>query len=188
MNNTLIERYENLKAMVKDRRPEFDKLCAFAENQTEYLTAPASSRFHLCKESGLLAHSLNVAEIMLKMKSTLAPEISDDSCIVTALFHDLGKAGMPNSPLYIKNISKKNKEPSVPYSVNNDMTYLSVPVRSLYLIMQHFPLTPDESQAVMYHDGQYVDDNKSVATKECPLLFLLQYADTWSTFVLEKGL
>ena len=68
------------------------------------------------------------------------------------------------------------------------MTYLSVPVRSLYAIIQHFPLTPDEVQAVMYHDGQYVDDNKSVATKECPLLFLLQYADTWSTFVLEKGL
>ena len=110
MNNTLIERYENLKTMVKDRRPEFDKLCDFAENETEYLTAPASSRFHLCKESGLLEHSLNVAETMLKMKSTLAPEISDDSCIVTALFHDLGKAGMPNSPLYIKNISKKNKE------------------------------------------------------------------------------
>ena len=94
--------------MVKDRHPEFNELCAFAENETEYLTAPASSRFHLCKESGLLEHSLNVAETMLKMKNTLAPEISDDSCIVTALFHDLGKAGMPNSPLYIKNISKKN--------------------------------------------------------------------------------
>lgn len=69
----------------------------------------------------------------------------------------------------------------------NDMTYMSVPLRSLFFILPIFPLTPEETQAIMYHDGQYVDDDKSVATKECPLLFLLQYADTWSTFVLEKG-
>lgn len=53
----------------------------------------------------------------------------------------------------------------------NDMTYMSVPLRSLYFILPIFPLTPEETQAIMYHDGQYVDDNKSVATKECPLLF-----------------
>jgi len=37
---------------------------------------------------------------MLKQKNTLAPEISDESCVVTALFHDLGKVGMPGNPLY----------------------------------------------------------------------------------------
>lgn len=183
---SLLERYENLKALVKGRKTEFENLCEFAEKQTEYLTAPASSRFHLCKEGGLLEHSLNVAETMLKMKNTLAPEISDESCVVTALFHDLGKVGMPDNPMYLKNIVKNGKEPSIPYRCNNNMTYMSVPLRSLYFILPIFPLTPEETQAIMYHDGQYVDDNKSVATKECPLLFLLQYADTWSTFVLEK--
>ena len=184
---TLTERYEYLKSLVKERRAEFDALCKFAEEKTEYLTAPASTRFHLCKDGGLLEHSVNVCETMLKMKNTLAPEISDESCVVTAIFHDLGKVGMPDSPMYIKNSGKNGKEPSIPYSVNTDMTYMSIPLRSLYFILPRFPLTAEETQAIMYHDGQYVDDNKSVATKECPLLFLLQYADTWSTFVLEKG-
>lgn len=121
------------------------------------------------------------------MKNTLAPEISDESCVVTALFHDLGKVGMPGNPLYLKNKGKGDKEASVPYSVNKDMTYMSVPLRSLYMILPRFPLTEEETQAVMYHDGQYVEDNRSVATRECPLLFLLQYADTWSAFVVEKG-
>ena len=183
---TLLERYSYLKSLVTERKTEFEKLCEFAETQTEYLTAPASSRFHLCNEGGLLEHSLNVAETMLKMKNTLCPEISDESCIVTALFHDLGKVGMPDNPMYVKNIGKNGKEPSIPYSCNNNMTYMSVPLRSLYFILPLFPLTPEETQAIMYHDGQYVDDNKSVETKECPLLFLLQYADTWSTFVIEK--
>lgn len=186
--NNLSERYEHLKSLVTERRSEFDKLCSFAEKETEYLTAPASTRFHLCKESGLLEHSVNVCETMLKIKNTLAPEISDESCVVTALFHDLGKVGMPDNPMYIKNVGKGGKEASVPYSFNNQITYLSIPLRSLYFILPLFPLTPDETQAIMYHDGQYVDDNKSVATKECPLLFLLQYADSWSCFVTEKNM
>ena len=124
---------------------------------------------------------------MLKIKNTLAPEISDESCVVTALFHDLGKVGTPGNPLYLKNQGKGDKEASVPYSVNKDMTYMSVPLRSLYMILPRFPLTEEETQAIMYHDGQYVEDNRSVATRECPLLFLLQYADTWSAFVVEKG-
>ena len=185
---TLFERYESLKALVTERKAEFENLCEFVEKQTEYITAPASSRFHLCKESGLLEHSLNVAETMLKLKNTLAPEISDESCVVTALFHDLGKVGMPDNPMYVKNIGKNGKAPSIPYSCNNNMTYMSIPLRSLYFILPLFPLTPEETQAIMYHDGQYVDDNKSVATKECPLLFLLQYADSWSTFVIEKNI
>lgn len=53
---TLTERYEYLKSLVKERRTEFEALCKFAEEETEYLTAPASSRFHLCRESGLPEH------------------------------------------------------------------------------------------------------------------------------------
>ena len=42
-------------------------------------------------------------------------------------------------------------------------------------------------QAIVYHDGQYVDDNRSCATHEEPLTLLLQYADSWSGFVIEEG-
>jgi len=42
---------------------------------------------------------------------------------------------------------------------------LSVPIRSLYLILPYLPLTEEEVQAIAYHDGQYVDDNKSSAIK-----------------------
>lgn len=50
------------------------------------------------------------------------------------------------------------------------------------------PLSEIEVQAIIYHDGQYVDDNKSVATREEPLTLLLQYADNWSGFVIEDKL
>lgn len=187
----VIERYNALKARVVKRREEFFRLTDFMENQTDYMNSPASTRFHLCRKQGLLEHSVNVCENMLRLRSALAPEIDEESCIITALIHDLGKAGMPGKPQYIPNEPTARQKqygfgPSVPYHMNDKLVYLSVPLRSLYLALPLITLSEDEVQAVMYHDGQYVDDNKSVATKETPLLLLLQYADTWSTFVTEK--
>ena len=189
---TVFERYEALKNKVVNRKAEFSRLMDFVEKETAYLTSPASTRYHLCKEQGLLEHSVNVAENMLKVRAALAPEIDEDSCIITALIHDLGKAGMPGQPMYIPNEPTPRQKqygygPSIPYSINNSLVYMSVPLRSLYLAMPYIHLSESETQAIMYHDGQYVDDNKSVATKETPLLLLLQYADTWSTFVTEKN-
>lgn len=188
---TVTERYEALKSRVINRKDEFLQLMDFVENQTDYLKSPASTRFHLCTKQGLLEHSVNVAENMLKIREAIAPDIDVESCIITALIHDLGKAGMPGNPQYIANEpTAKQKQygygPSVPYRMNDSLVYLSVPLRSLYLALPYITLSESEVQAIMYHDGQYVDDNKSVATKETPLLLLLQYADTWSTFVTEK--
>ncbi len=186
----LIKRYNNLKDRVIERKTEFKDLCDFIENKTEWLTAPASTRFHLSKKHGLLEHACNVAETMLKIKGVLSPEISDESCVIVALLHDLGKAGMPGNPQYIVNEPSDRQKRAgypawAPYRFNNDLTYLSVRVRSLYLALPYLPLSEDEAQAIAYHDGQYVDDNRSVAKHETPLTLLLQYSDNWCGFVLE---
>lgn len=115
----------------------------------------------------------------------------DESCVVVALLHDLGKAGMPGNPQYLPNESTPRQKAygypaSTPYRFNKDLIYLSVPIRSLYLALSRFPLTEEEVQTIAYHDGQYVEDNHSVAGNEEPLTLLLQYADSWSGFVLEK--
>lgn len=189
--NNLLERYNNIKSLVTTRKSEFTSLMSFLENDTAWLNAPASTKFHLCKEGGLLEHSCNVAENLLKIKATLAPQISDESCVIVALLHDSGKVGMPDNPQYIENEpTEKQKKygypASTPYRFNTSLTYLSVPIRSLYLCLPYLKLTEEETQAIVYHDGQYVEDNKSVAAREAPLTLLLQYADSWSGFVVEK--
>ena len=183
MKRNVLERYKYLKSVVQERKDQFDRLISFIEKETTWLTAPASTRFHLCKEGGLLEHSVNVAETMLKIKAVIAPEITDESCVIVALLHDLGKVGMPGNAQYIINEpSEKQKmygyKPNYPYSFNSKLTYLSVPVRSLYLALQYISLTEEEVQAIVYHDGQYVEDNRSCATHEKPLTLLLQYSDS----------
>jgi hypothetical protein len=98
---------------------------------------------------------------------------------------------MPGNPQYLVNEPTERQKQfgypaSTPYRFNSDLTYLSVPVRSIYLALQHIMLTEEEVQAIVYHDGQYVEDNRSSAMHEEPLTLLLQYADSWSGFVIEK--
>ena len=191
MENTVVKRYDGLKALVVNRKIQFEALMAFMEDETTWLTSPASTKYHLCTEGGLLEHSVNVAECMLKIRAVLAPEISEESCVIVSFIHDFGKVGMPGNPQYLINKTTENQhksghKPDAPYRFNKDLTYLSVPVRSLYLSSKHIELTEQEVQAIVYHDGQYVDDNRSVATHEEPLTLLLQYADSWSGFVVEN--
>ncbi len=186
-----LQTYEEMKNRVVERRAQLDRLLAYMENNTNWLTAPASTRYHLCVEHGLLIHSMNVCRNILKLREALYPEVSEESCVIVAMLHDLGKVGMPGNPQYIpaeptERQKKYGYGPTFPYAFNNDLTYLSVPVRSIYLSLPFIKLSQEEVQAIVYHDGQYVEDNRSVATKEEPLTLLLQYADSWAGFVTEK--
>ncbi|MGC8804428.1 MAG: HD domain-containing protein, partial [Candidatus Ratteibacteria bacterium] len=136
-------------------------------------TSPASTKYHLGAEHGLLIHSVNVTNTMLILKNALFKKIADESCIIVGLFHDVGKIGMPHAPRYIK----KNSN----YIYNENQVEMSVAARSLYLVSKFIPLTDEEAQAILYHDGQYIMENRSVAHRECALTLLVTFADTWTT-------
>ena len=182
----LMQRYTAIKEKPTVRKQDFDAFVEMLETKTSWLTSPASTRFHLSKEEGLLKHSVGVAETLLKLRDILAPEISDESCVIVGLFHDVGKVGMPGKPYYIPNPDKEQvKNRGIHYIVNRDLVHLDLATRSLYLVAGHIELTEDEIQAIRYHDGQYVSENRSVAHKETKLTRLLQYADNWTGCVLE---
>ncbi len=124
-----MEGYEYCKSLVIDRKDSFNNLMIFLETETEWLTTPASTRFYLSQEHGLLEHSCNVAKTMLNMNNVIAPSIADESCVIVALLHHMGKVGMPGNPQYLKSDGK------YPYNFNKDLVYLSVPIRSIYLAL-----------------------------------------------------
>ena len=99
----LKQRYNGLKAKVVERKNDFETFIEMLETKTSWLTAPASTRFHLNRPSGLLEHSVGVAENLIKFRDFLAPPINDETCVIVGLFHDVGKVGMPGQPLYIEN-------------------------------------------------------------------------------------
>lgn len=182
------ERYEILKTKIIKRRQEFDAFIDILEKETSWLTSPASTRFHLNKEGGLLEHSVGVAETLLKLRETLALQLSEESCVIVGLFHDVGKIGMPGKPRYLKNDNEwETKNRDMTYKVNPKEVYMNLAARSLYLIAKYIPLSDSEAQAILYHDGQYVEANKEVAHRETPLTLLVHFADCWTAHIYEEG-
>ena len=184
----MLDRYEKLKQKVMKRKDSFDRFLAFLESETTWLTSPASTRYHLAEEQGLLKHSVGVAETLLRFRETLAPTITEESCVIVGLLHDVGKLGMPGKPLYLPNDNEwlvKNR--GIRYKINPDVVAMGLAVRSLYLVTQYIPLSDAEAQAIAYHDGQYIDDNKIIAHKEEPLTLLVHWADYWTAHIYEEG-
>jgi hypothetical protein len=119
-----------------------------------------------------------VTETVLKLKNLMRPEITDESCVICGLFHDLGKVGEPGKPLYLWD--------GKAHRVNAALTYIDTPTRSLHLLAGKVDLNVDEVQAIRAHDGLYVPDNASYAQKEQPMTLLLHWADMWCCKIVEK--
>jgi hypothetical protein len=93
---------------------------------------------------------------------------------------------MPGRPQYLPNDNQWEREKrGMNYVINDELVYMGVAVRSLYLVSKYIPLADSEAQAIVYHDGQYIEDNASVGLREEPLLLLLHWADYWTMHIIE---
>ena len=178
-----------------DRRGKL-QLLNYLDNNG-YFTAPASSAQskHGALEGGLLLHSLNVADILLKLRDTLAPQISRESCIIVGLTHDIGKIAYYGKDLYVPNIiqSKKKDEGMVqssakPFEHNKDRLEIAHEYISLHIASKFIPLLEEEVQAILFHNGQYVPNGRDIKNREHPLTLLLHWADYWEAFVVSKDI
>lgn len=177
--------YQELVSLI-DKRKGVMELEVYLACETCWADAPASTRYHMNVPGGLVTHSVNVANTLLALRPVLAPGISPESCVLVGLYHDAGKVGAPNAPYYLPQTSQWHRDKlGQNYIVNDALTHIDIATRSLMIVSRFVDLTDEEAQAIRYHDGQYVDDNKSVAHRELPLTRLIQFADSWSAGVLE---
>ncbi len=160
--------YEQLKAAVVKRKTEFDHFIDFLENRTSWLTAPADIKGELACEKGLLIRSVAVTKQLLRIKDTIMPQLDEESAIIIGLFHEVGKVGIEGKPLFIQEEGSSlssassalglsfssrlstSSASSTSYSINNKLVYMSVGVRSLFLVSQYMLLSDDEAQAISY--------------------------------------
>lgn len=148
--------------------------------RSDFYTAPASSRFHLCCEGGLLQHSLHVYDEMKRLL-TVYPEIkvSEETILIASLFHDLCKVG-----LYAPKINKE----IVTYARKEELHYGGHGSKSVYLIQKFMKLTDEEAVAINCHMS-YWDGDKSVgeAFTQFPFAWLLHVADESATYLRESN-
>jgi hypothetical protein len=185
-------RYEALKQKVAVRQAEFRKFIGFLEGETSWLTSPASTRYHMNVEGGLLMHSVGVAETALRLRYLLAPDLGEESVVITALFHDVGKVGHPGKPCYLPNDNLwEVRNRGRTYKVNPEIIAMNSAVRGLCLVSRFIPLSEEEAQAIVAHNSLYPMmggvANLEYHQGECRLLMIIQFADKWSAAVEEEG-
>jgi hypothetical protein len=162
------------------------ELLDFLENKTDFFTAPASSKFHLACEGGLVEHSVNVAEQMLKYSDE-----KNESLVICGLLHDLCKfnyykVGTRN----VKNDTTGLWEKQPFYQVNEKFPF-GHGEKSVFLIERFMRLEPSEAMAIRWHMGGFDDSVRggsfsvSRAFERYPLAVKLHIADLTATFLVE---
>ena len=162
----------------------------------DFLTAPASTRFHLSCEGGLLRHSLNVYHCLKdylsreKVKNEFGLSYSDESIAITALLHDLCKTNLYKQGF--RNVKDDNgvwqKVPT--YEINDTLPY-GHGEKSVYIISGYMKLTREEAFAIRYHmgfsyGGEEEKRNVGKAFEMFPLAAALSFADMEATFFIES--
>ena len=126
--------------------------------KTDFWTAPASTRFHGCYPGGLLEHSLNVYDQLIKLigmyyeEEEVTPELLESAAVV-ALFHDLCKVNFYEP--FMKNVKNDDTgrwEQVQSYKINEKVP-LGHSQKSVIILQQFMKLKLDEIYAVHAHMG-----------------------------------
>lgn len=185
MNNQMKKQYIDL--LLATKRKGIDNLIEWLET-TDFFIAPASTKYHLSKEGGLLEHSLNVYDELLKEVVVNGLNLDNSSLVIVSLLHDLCKANYYS--VSERNVKNDNKWIKEPYYTVNDQFPIGHGEKSVIIIQKYIELTNEEIVAIRWHMGGYESkENYSYLSKvfsEYPLALMLHIADLKSTYLKEK--
>ena len=196
----LISRFE--AEMGKINRPGIDKLMSYIQS-SDFYTAPASTKFHLSCEGGLLQHSLNVLDALrgllvfntitglyeYQVAGKVAAEIPAESVTIAALLHDICKTHFYTTAMRNVKNEKTNRWEKQPYYTIDDKMPLGHGPKSAMIVKQYIELTTPEMYAIWWHmgfNGNYENDTAAGASYEkYPLALALYTADMMASRLME---
>lgn len=155
---------------------------------TDFFTAPASTRYHGCFEGGLALHSLNVYSQLKKLCKWYECDASEESIAIVALFHDLCKIGCYKTQMRWRKDKNDKWEQYATYTFDEDFAYGGHGSKSVFLVQSFTTLTPEEASAINCHMGQWDATTYSNPTEvycRNKLAWLLHVADEAADFLME---
>lgn len=184
---------------MSDNKTKFLELCSVIKregvedligwlNNSDFFTAPASTRFHGSYAGGLCEHSINVYNEMKRLLNVY-PEInvSDETVAITTLFHDLCKVNNYS----VEKRNRKNEqgqwESYDAFISNPKMNFGGHGSKSVFIIQQFIKLTVEEAVAVNCHMSAFDGDVGYIgkAFEQFPYAWLLSAADQSATYLVE---
>ena len=178
----------------KIKREGADKLLAFLE-ESDFFTAPASTRYHGSHPGGLCEHSINVYECLCdylkrpRVHELYGMDYSAETVAIVSLLHDICKTNF-----YVettRNVKEDGVWKTVPYYSIDDQLPYGHGEKSVYMVSAYMKLTRDEAFAIRYHMGfsesnnvTYIN-NVGKAYEMFPIAFAVSVADMEASYYLE---
>lgn len=214
------KRYLELIQSIKVEGADIDRLVNWLEN-SDFFTAPATTRYHGSYDGGLCEHSLRVYDNLVKLASMFATRFEpswendaegnpikesmrivekarydENSLKIVALMHDIGKAKYFTK--YMRNIKNEETgkwEQKEEYKVREPedrFIYGNHEQNSEFIAHSFFPLTVEESCAILHHLGGKGNDSvpnlaPTIFTKY-NLSLLLHMADLIACYIDDSTL
>lgn len=171
------------------KREGADKLLEWVLN-SDFTTAPASTRFHGSYENGLIEHSVAVYEQLNKLNALYSITDSAETIAIVSLLHDLCKIGCYKVD-YRNNKNENGVWEKVPYyAFEEKFAYGGHGAKSVFIIERFMRLTPEEAISIHNHMGAYDRPNGDYslgnAYEQYPLALLLHTADNFATYIDKK--
>jgi hypothetical protein len=172
---------DEIEKILRETKVEgIEELILYLEN-TDFFSAPASTKYHNSHIGGLAEHSLSVYKLFSDKVVQHKLDTPHRTVAICGLLHDLCKTNQYYMSEY------KTKEggrwvctPKFPAGHGE---------KSVFLILPHIQLTEKEIICIRFHMGSpsdfYERMNFDQARNEIPELTLLMCADLISSFVVE---
>lgn len=193
----------------KIERPGIDKLMNYIR-KSDFYTAPASTKYHLSCEGGLLQHSLNVLDALrgmmikendgqnedgsprIKYHYTVAGRfvatIPEESLIIIALLHDICKTYFYTTSMRNAKNEQTGKWEKVPFYTVSDKMPLGHGPKSAMIVKQYMELTTTEMYAIWWHMG-FTDTQDTITLSQAidaqPIIWALHTADMMASHFME---
>ncbi len=190
-------------------RPGIENLITYLQ-ETDFFTAPASTKFHGSYEGGLADHSLHVWHLLQEKDRYYNLGLSFDTIAITALLHDICKVNFyakeMKSVLKGKINVKKNRKidghwQEVEEEVNdwqqeevwvcNDQFPVGHGEKSVIIAMKFIQLSDLEIAMIRWHMGGYEPKESyrdmGNAVDMYPFIVALQTADMEASHLLDLG-
>ena len=185
-------------------RPGADKFLEWLK-KTDFFTAPASTRYHLCEPGGLVAHSVHVYErlrvlyIAEKVRNSEKAETASsasadlsaqeaETIAVCGLLHDICKVNFYKpGTRNVKNETTGQWEKVPCYTIEDQLPY-GHGEKSVYIISGFMRLSREEAMAIRWHMGAWQDgekQNAGAAFSKFSLALLTHMADMQATYLDE---
>jgi len=182
-----------LNAIQSIRVSGVDDLITWLTNETDFFTAPASTKFHGDYEGGLMIHSWMVYTILREKVSHYKLEVPERAVVLSGLMHDVCKVNFyKRGTRNVKDEKTGQWSKEVIWMIDDKLP-LGHGEESALLVSRFIRLTDQEMEAIRWHMGGFTDGASDyiqgitlgAAMNKNKLLVLLNTADIESSHLIE---